>query len=109
MAITSIIPARAMSSTQTTQYTSAGFKTVVSKLTVTNTGTSNTVFNVNLVSAKDTPNSGNLIISQRTIAPKETYTCPEMVGQVIGVNGYISTSAGSSGTLTISAAGDQIA
>lgn len=109
MAITNIIPARAMPSTQTTQYTSAGFKTVVSKFTVTNTGLSTTVFNVNLLSAKDTPNSGNLIISQRAIAPKETYTCPEMVGQVVGVNGYISTLAGTSGALTISAAGDQIA
>lgn len=90
---------------QTTQYTvPAGSTVIIDKVTGTNQDVVNCDVSVNLVTSGDTPNLSNLITQTRTIAPSETYTFPELVGQVLEAGDYFSTltSVGSAVTIRIS-------
>lgn len=104
--IKDIIPAKNAETSQTTQYTALGVKTIIDKFTVSNTTSSNIIMSVNLVASGGTASSANRIMS-RTIAAGEAYTCPELVGHIIDVSGFISTLAGATG-LTIKASGREV-
>ena len=82
MAVSSkvLIPSKLAEIAQTTQYTATNVKATIDKFTATNTDTADATLSVNLVAASGTPGAGNLIVDTRTIAPGETYTCPELVG-----------------------------
>lgn len=103
-----LIPAKQAELAQTTQYTATNAKAIIDKFTVTNTSASNVAFSCNLVTVVGTANAANLIIDARTIVPDETYTCPELVGQVLDSGGFISTLASASASLTIRASGREI-
>jgi len=106
--VKNIIPRKQAESSQSTQYTAVNCKTIIDKFTVTNTGASNVPFSVNLVAASASAGDDNLVLKTRAIAPNETYTCPELVGQVLESGGFISTLAGAATSLTISAAGREV-
>ena len=106
--VKNIIPRKQAESSQSTQYTAVNCKTIIDKFTVTNTGASNVTFSVNLVAASASAGDDNLVLKARTIVPNETYTCPELVGQVLESGGFISTLAGAATSLTISAAGREV-
>ena len=110
MAVTvkNIIPRKQAENSQTSQYTAQDCKTIIDKFTVTNTTAANVTFSVNLVASGDSAGVGNLVLKSRAIAPNETYTCPELVGQVLEPGGFISTLAGAATALTISASGREI-
>lgn len=100
-----IIPSRYAEATQTAQYTSTNAKTIVDKFTATNVSASNVKLSINLVPPGASVGNDNLVIDERTIAPGETYACPEVVGQVIEDKGFISTLAGAASAITINASG----
>jgi hypothetical protein len=106
--IVEIIPAKQAENTQTTQYTATNCRTIVDKFTITNTSAANETITVNLVDNGGSASDGNTIIDTRTIAPQESYTCPEIVGHVIAPNGFISTLASAASALTIRATGREI-
>jgi hypothetical protein len=106
--VKNIIPRKQAEAIQATQYIAENCKAIIDKFTVTNTSAANINFSVNLVAASGVAGNGNLVLKTRAIAPNETYTCPELVGQVLEVGGFISTLASSSGSLTISASGREI-
>jgi len=106
--IKNIIPAKQIEATQTTQYTAVNCKTIIDKFTVTNTSGSNAVFSVNLIVSAGTAGNANLIVKTRSVAPNETYTCPELVGQTLEPSGFISTLAGTASALTVSASGREV-
>lgn len=106
--IKNIIPAKQMEAAQTTQYTAVNCKTIIDKFTVTNTSGANAVFSVNLIAVGGTSGDANLIVKTRSVAPNETYTCPELVGQTLDINGFISTLAGTASALTVLASGREV-
>ena len=106
--VRNIIPRKQAENTQTTQYTAVNAKCVIDKFTVTNTGTANATISVNLVASGGTPSNDNLVTKARAIVPGETWSAPELVGQVLESGGYISTIASAAATLTISASGREI-
>jgi len=106
--VKNIIPRRQAEATQTAQYTAVNCKTIIDKFTVTNTSAANANFSTNLVASGGTAGDDNLVLKTRAIAPNETYTCPELVGQVLESGGIISTLAGTASALTISASGREI-
>lgn len=106
--VKNIIPRKQAENAQTTQYTATNCKTVIDKFTVTNTTGSAATFSVNLVASGDTPSVANRVLSVKSIAAGETYTCPELVGQSLEDGGFISTLAGTASALTISATGREI-
>ena len=96
-----------MEAAVTTQYTATNCTAIIDKFTATNTTASNALINVNLISVGGVSGATNLIVDNRAIAPDETYTFPELVGQVLAPGGFISTS-GTATSLTIRASGREI-
>ena len=110
MAVTvkNLIPRKQAENSQTTQYTATNCKTIIDKFTVTNTSAANVTLSVNLVASGGSASDSNLVLKAKSIAPSETYTCPELVGQTLEASGFISTLAGAATSLTISASGREI-
>lgn len=106
--VKNIIPRKQAEAVQTGQYTAVDCKCIVDKFTVTNTSAANVPFSVNLIANGGSAGNSNLVIDAKSIAPGETYLCPELVGQVIESGGFISTLAGAGSALTISASGREI-
>ena len=103
-----LIPAKQAEAVQTAQYTATAVKAIIDKFTVTNTSANNVTLSVNLVTVLGTAGADNLILDARAIAPDETYTCPELVGQVLEAGGFISTLASAATSLTIRCSGREI-
>jgi hypothetical protein len=103
-----LIPAKQVENTQTTQYTASNCKTIIDKFTVTNTSAANVTIGVNLITSGGSAGASNLIVDTRAIAPDETYTFPELVGQALESGGVISTIASAATSLTIRASGREI-
>ncbi len=91
-----LIPAKIAEASQSTQYTA------------TNYSTSAVTISVNLVTAGDTAGSQNLIVKTKTLQPSETYTFPEIVGQILNPNGFISTLASAAFSINIRASGREV-
>lgn len=106
--VVNIIPRKQAEAAQTAQYTAINCKTIIDKFTVTNTSGSNVQFSCNLVPSGGTADNTNLVLKTRSIAPGDTYLCPELVGQTLEAGGFISTLAGAGTSLTISASGREI-
>ena len=103
-----LIPAKQAENAQTTQYTATNCKALIDKFTITNTSAANVTISVNLVTSGGAASSANLIMDTRSIAPDETYTSPELVGQALESGGFISTIASAVTSLTIRASGREI-
>lgn len=106
--VKNIIPRKHAEGTQTTQYTASGCTTIIDKFTITNNGASNASLSVNLIPQSGSASNANRVVAERFVAPGESYTCPELVGQVLAPGGFISTLASAATTLTISASGREI-
>jgi hypothetical protein len=106
--VKTLVPAKQLEATQTTQYTATNCKAIIDKCTITNTSASNITVSVNLVVAAGTPGANNLIVDTRSIVPDETYTFPELVGQVLESGTFISTIASAATSLTMRVSGREI-
>jgi hypothetical protein len=104
-----LIPAKTAENTQTTQYTATNVTTVIDKFTATNYTATAATISVNLVAVSSSAGNDNLIVKTKTLQPSETYTFPELVGQVIAAGGFISTIAGTATAINIRASGREIA
>jgi hypothetical protein len=103
-----LIPAKQAEGAQTTQYTAVNAKAIIDKFTATNTSGGNVTISVNLVASGGSAGAANLIVDTRSIAPDETYTFPELVGQALEPGSFISTIASAAASLTIRASGREI-
>jgi hypothetical protein len=103
-----LIPSKQAESSQTTQYTATNCRAIIDKFTATNTSAGNVSLSVNLVSGGGSAGVSNLIVDTRTLVPDETYTFPELVGQVLNSSSFISTIASAATSLTIRASGREI-
>jgi hypothetical protein len=103
-----LIPPKQAENAQTTQYTAVNCKALIDKFTATNTTAGNVTISVNLVTSGGTAGAANLIVDTRSIAPDETYTFPELVGQALESGSFISTIASAATSLTIRASGREI-
>ena len=106
--VKTLISAKQAENAQTTQYTAINCKAVIDKFTATNTSGANATISVNLVASGGVAGTSNLIVDARSIAPNETYTFPELVGQALEPDGFISTLASAAAALTIRASGREI-
>ena len=103
-----LIAAKTAENVQTSQYTAVNVTTIIDKFTATNySGTAATI-SVNLVTALGSAGNDNLIVKTKTLQPSETYTFPELVGQVIANGDFISTIVGTASAINIRASGREI-
>jgi hypothetical protein len=105
--VKTLVPPKLAEVAQTTQYTAVLCKTIIDKATGTNTSAANETISFNLVQAAGSPGSANLVVDARSIAPDETYTFPELVGQVLEPGAFIST-ASSANVISIRISGREI-
>ena len=103
-----LIAAKNAESAQTTQFTASGVTTIIDKFTATNYDTAARTLSVNLVTSGDTAGNQNLIVKTKTLQAGETYTFPEIVGQVLASGGFISTIASAATTINIRASGREV-
>ena len=103
-----LIPAKTAEDVQSTQYTATNVTAIIDKFTATNYGATAAAISVNLVTAATPASAENLIVKTKTLQPSETYTFPEIVGHVLGPNGFISTLASAVLTINIRASGREI-
>jgi hypothetical protein len=103
-----LIGSKYAENSQTTQYTAANVKAYIDKFSVSNNTASVATIAVNLVVSAGSAGATNLILPAKSIAPGEVYTCPELVGQVLEPEGFISTIAGTASALVIRASGREI-
>lgn len=110
MAVTvkALIPAKIAENSQTTQYTATNVTAIIDKFTATNYGAAAASLSVNLVTQFDSAGNQNLIVKTKTLLPAETYTFPELVGHVLGTNGFISTLASAASSITIRSSGREV-
>jgi hypothetical protein len=103
-----LVPAKTAENTQTTQYTATGVTTIIDKFTATNYSAAAATISVNLVTAAGSAGNDNLITKTKTLQASETYTFPELVGQVLAPSGFISTIAGTASAINIRASGREV-
>jgi hypothetical protein len=60
------------------------------------------------VTAASSAGNENLIVKTKTLQAGETYTFPEIVGQVLAPSGFISTIAGTASAVNIRASGREV-
>ena len=106
--VKNLIPAKQAEALQTAQYTANGCKVIIDKFTATNTSAANVALSVNLIAQGGVAGTNNLVVKTRFVAPGETFTFPELVGQSLGDGGIISTIASAANSLTIVASGREI-
>jgi hypothetical protein len=91
---------------ETTQYTAGtGVRTIIDKFTATNVTAGAVTLTVKIVDSGGTASADETIISAKSIAAGETYTCPEMTGQVLNAGDFISTIAGAATSIVIRISG----
>ena len=103
-----LIPAKDAEAAQTTQYTSTGLTTIIDKFTATNHDTVARTISVNLVTSAGSAGTTNLIVKTKNLQAGETYTFPEIVGQILGVGDFISTIASNASSINIRASGREV-
>ena len=105
---TVLIPAKTAESSQTTQYTASGVTTIIDKFTGTNFTATAATLSVNVITAAGSATNSNLIVKAKTLQAGETYTFPELVGQILGSGAFISTIAGTATAINIRASGREV-
>lgn len=103
-----LVPAKTVEDTQTTQYIANGVTTIIDKFTATNYSGSAATISVNLITSTGTASNDNLIVKAKSLAASETYIFPELVGQILPSNGFISTIAGTASTINMRVSGREI-
>ena len=105
-----LVPAKLIEDSQTTQYTVPSNITavIIDKFTATNISGSTATISVNLVTGSDTPGNQNLINKNKSLSASETYTFPELVGQILPTTAYISTIASATSAINIRVSGREV-
>lgn len=106
--VKTLIPSKQAANSLEEQYSVSTGRTIIDKFTATNTSGSNVGINVYLIQFGGAAGDDNLIVDTRVIVPNETYTFPELVGQVLEAGASISTNASAANALTIRASGREI-
>lgn len=103
-----LIEAKTAEASQTAQYVASGVTTIIDKFTATNYSAVAATISVNLLPAATAAGNNNLITKTKTLQPSETYTFPEIVGQVLANGDTISTIAGTASAINIRASGREV-
>lgn len=98
-----------VAATATTYYTApANTKAIIHSMSATNTTANAVTLTVHRIATGATETASNMVISARTLAPGETYRCPEMVGKVLLATGTIRALASSATSITLQAEGVEV-
>jgi len=104
----SIIPSQQLTAVNATYYTATNIRTIIDKMTLTNTTAGAVTVTIDLVDSGGTAGATERMISARSIAAGETYTCPEVVGHILNSGDSIQGLASAGTSITIRASGREV-
>lgn len=89
-----IIQTQVMTAAAAPYYTSANVKTIIDKLTVTNTSTTDVaVISIYLVPERGSASNATIIVKNKPIFTEDTYTFPEVSGHTLASGDMIMASS----------------
>lgn len=94
-----LVEAKALETTQTTQYAVDALRASLDKVTATNTAAVARTVSVSLVPPGGTADDTNLVAKAVSIAAGATYGFPELVGHVLATGGALSAIASGAGVV----------
>jgi hypothetical protein len=100
-----LLEAKYAENSETTQYTATGVRTIIDKFTGCNVTAGAVTITIKLIASGGTASADETIVYQKSIAAGETYTFPEMTGQVLNAGGFISTLASAATSIVIRISG----
>jgi hypothetical protein len=103
-----LIEAKTVEDVQRTQYLADNVTAIIDKFTATNYSAAAATISVNLANPGNPAGNDNLIVKTKTLQPGETYTFPELVGQILSPGGLISTLAGTASAINIRVSGREV-
>lgn len=104
----SLLEAKYAENAQTTQYTAGtGTRTILDKFTAYNGTAGAVTLAINVVPSGSTAGASNLLVS-KSLAAGETYTFPEVIGQVLNSGDFVSTIAGAATSIVIRMSGREV-
>jgi hypothetical protein len=83
-------------------------RAIIDKFTISNDTASAATIDVHIVASGGAAGASNLVLATRSIAAGETYTSPELVGQILNSGDFISTVAGTATALVIRISGREV-
>lgn len=92
----------------TTNYVATNCKTIIDKFTAANYGGSTVTLSVYLVASGGTAGNSNIVNVTKSLAISETYTFPEIVGQMLEAGAGITTVASAQTSISIRSSGREI-
>lgn len=110
MAVTpkAIIQSQQLTNANVTYYTATNVRTIIDKFTLVNTTAGAVTATVDAVDSGGTAGASERLISARSIAAGETYTCPEVVGHILNPGDSIQALASANTSITIRASGREV-
>ncbi len=104
-----LVPAKQLENALTTQYTANGVRAIIDKVTILNTSAGTVSFSAHIVPASGSASDSNQIVKARMLQPGETYSCYELVGQVMNAGDQLVTIASAATSLTMRVSGREVA
>ena len=110
MAVTvkKLVSSQQLTNANATYYTATNVTTIIDKCTVCNTTAGAVTLTLDLVDSGGSAGASERVISALSIAAGQTYTCPEMVGQVLNSGDTLQGLASANTSLTIRVSGREI-
>lgn len=102
-----LISAQFAPNAETTMYTATGVRTIIDKFVGYNSGLVAATLTVKLVAVGGAAGTSNTIVV-KSLAPGETYTFPEIVGNVLDVGGFVSVLAGTVSVVVVRSSGREV-
>lgn len=91
-----------------TLYTATGMRVIIDKVTVTNVTAGALTATVRMVASGGTAGTSNTVMSAKTLAAGECYTCPEVVGQILNSGDFVSALASANTAIVVRISGREI-
>lgn len=108
--VKTFVPGHYLHTTISTHYTVPNnTKAIVHNAVVANSASSNAhTFTIHVIDTGSSQDTTNVVISSRTLAPLETYKCPELVGMTLTSTGTFRAICSSTSTLAFRVSGVEV-
>ena len=103
-----LVSAQQLTNANATYYTATNVRTIIDKMTLCNTTAGAITATIDLVDSGGSAGVSERIISARSIAAGETYTCPEAVGHILNASDSIQGLASAATSITIRVSGREV-
>ena len=103
-----LVQAKQIEAVDTDQYTSTNCRTIIDNAKVTNVTSGYVTLTAYAVANGGSAGASTTFISAKSIAPGETYHCPELVGQVLENGDKITMKASAATSLNLRMSGRKV-